>query len=67
MRRYFDLVIEKGRKLPSPTSYECNTHRKDAMYKDDPRKKGKIMMHDRKSSMDVVVKHAQAVPGVGKY
>ena len=64
MRRVFDVIAQKEKKLPAPTSYSSSAHRKDF---NDISKKSRIFTHERKSAIQIIAADKKWVPGIGRY
>ena len=60
--RIFDRLAKSKMMVPSPDKYLG--HRTTFV---DPKKNGKIMMTDKTSTMDEVIKKAKETPGAGRY
>jgi hypothetical protein len=64
MTRVFDIVMNREKKLPGPTTYKSTAHRANF---NDITKKSKILTHDRESAIPIIAGSKKWVPGIAKY
>jgi hypothetical protein len=64
INRIFDIVMNREKKLPGPSTYSNTNHRTNF---NDMTKKSKILTHDRKSAIPIIANNNKWVPGIGKY
>lgn len=64
MKRVFDVITLREKKLPAPDSYSSSAHRKNF---NDVDKRSKILTNDRKSAIQIIASEKKWVPGIGKY